>query len=75
VADKKLEMPFDMRDAFPDSQKESQDDLTTVSFRDAVVTNADRTIVSISLQIKKSSIDLQSSYQCFLVAAYPILRH
>ena len=75
MADIKLELPFDMRDAFPDSQKEAKDDLSTVSFRDAVVTNADRTIESISLQMKKGTIDLQSSYQRFLVATYPILRH
>ncbi|NDV13547.1 DUF262 domain-containing protein [Crenobacter caeni] len=48
---------------FPDSQQESEDDLSRVSFRDAVVTNTDWTIESINLQINKGTIDLQPSFQ------------
>ncbi len=50
-------------DNFPDSQQESEDDLSKVSFKDAVVTNTDWTIESINLQMKKGTIDLQPSFQ------------
>lgn len=48
---------------YPDDQQEDEDDLSKVSFRDAVVTNADWTIESINLQMAKGTIDLQPSFQ------------
>lgn len=50
-------------DNFPDNQQESEDDLSKVSFKDAVVTNTDWTIESINLQMNKGTIDLQPSFQ------------
>ena len=50
-------------DLFPEDQQESEDDLPQVSFQDAMVTNADWTIESICLQIKKGTIDLEPSFQ------------
>ncbi|MGT0196919.1 DUF262 domain-containing protein [Burkholderia pyrrocinia] len=47
----------------PDDQQEDEDDLPKVSFKDAVITNADWTIESINLQIQKGNIDLQPSFQ------------
>jgi hypothetical protein len=47
----------------PDNQQEDEDDLPKVSFKDAVITNADWTIESINLQIQKGNIDLQPSFQ------------
>jgi uncharacterized protein with ParB-like and HNH nuclease domain len=51
-------------DVIPDDQQESEDDLVRqVSFKDAVVLNADWTIETIDLQIKKGNIDLQPGFQ------------
>ena len=48
----------------PDDQQEDEDDiLRPVSFKDAVVLNADWTIETINLQIKKGNIDLQPGFQ------------
>jgi hypothetical protein len=48
----------------PDDQQENEDDISTsVSFKDAVVLNADWTIETINLQIKKGNIDLQPGFQ------------
>lgn len=48
----------------PDDQQEDEEDiLGQVSFKDAVVVNADWTIETISLQIKKGNIDLQPGFQ------------
>lgn len=54
---------LDLRNQFPEDQQETEDDLQQISFRDAVVTNADWTIESIHLQIAKGTIDLQPSFQ------------
>lgn len=58
-----LETSQEEPDNFPDSQQESEDDLSKVSFKDAVVTNTDWTIESINLQMNKGTIDLQPSFQ------------
>lgn len=48
----------------PDDQQENEDDITApVSFKDAVVLNADWTIETINLQIQKGNIDLQPGFQ------------
>jgi hypothetical protein len=48
----------------PDDQQEDEDDISgPVSFKDAVVLNADWTIETINLQIKKGNIDLQPGFQ------------
>ncbi|CAH2914670.1 MAG: hypothetical protein CPSOU_2539 [uncultured Paraburkholderia sp.] len=48
----------------PDDQQEDEDDLPkTVSFKDAVVMNADWTIETIDNQIRKGNIDLQPTFQ------------
>lgn len=48
----------------PDDQQESEDDIIApVSFKDAVVLNADWTIETINLQIQKGNIDLQPGFQ------------
>lgn len=48
----------------PDDQQEDEDDiLAPVSFKDAVVLNADWTIETINLQIQKGNIDLQPGFQ------------
>lgn len=48
----------------PDDQQEDEEDiLGQVSFKEAVVVNADWTIETISLQIKKGNIDLQPGFQ------------
>lgn len=56
-----------MQDEFsliPDNQQEDEDDISSViSFKDAVVLNADWTIETINLQIQKGNIDLQPGFQ------------
>jgi hypothetical protein len=48
----------------PDDQQEDEDDIQgQISFKDAVVLNADWTIETINLQIKKGNIDLQPGFQ------------
>jgi uncharacterized protein with ParB-like and HNH nuclease domain len=48
----------------PDDQQEDEDDIQRqISFKDAVVLNADWTIETINLQIKKGNIDLQPGFQ------------
>ena len=48
----------------PDDQQEDEDDIQAkISFKDAVVLNADWTIETINLQIKKGNIDLQPGFQ------------
>jgi hypothetical protein len=48
----------------PDDQQEDENDLEgQISFKDAVVLNADWTIETINLQIKKGNIDLQPGFQ------------
>jgi len=48
----------------PDDQQEDENDLgQKISFKDAVVLNADWTIETINLQIKKGNIDLQPGFQ------------
>lgn len=48
----------------PDDQQETEDDIIApVSFKDAVVLNADWTIETINLQIQKGNIDLQPGFQ------------
>lgn len=48
----------------PDDQQESEDDMQgEISFKNAVVLNADWTIETINLQIKKGNIDLQPGFQ------------
>lgn len=50
--------------AIPDDQQESEDDIIKqVSFKDAVVLNADWTMETLHLQIKKGNIDLQPGFQ------------
>jgi uncharacterized protein with ParB-like and HNH nuclease domain len=63
VADTNPDVSLEEPDTFPDSQQESEDDLSKVSFKDAVVTNTDWTIESINLQMNKGTIDLQPSFQ------------
>lgn len=63
MADADPEVSPEEPDNFPDSQQESEDDLSKVSFKDAVVTNTDWTIESINLQMNKGTIDLQPSFQ------------
>jgi len=49
---------------FPDDQQENEDDIESdISFKDAVVLNADWTIETINSQIKKGNIDLQPGFQ------------
>lgn len=51
-------------DLIPDDQQEDEDDIVKpVTFKDAVVLNADWTIETINLQIKKGNIDLQPGFQ------------
>lgn len=51
-------------DLIPDNQQEDEDDIIKpVSFKEAVVLNADWTIETINLQIKKGNIDLQPGFQ------------
>jgi hypothetical protein len=51
-------------DAIPDDQQEDESDVSgQISFKDAVVLNADWTIETINLQIKKGNIDLQPGFQ------------
>lgn len=48
----------------PDDQQEDENDLAgQISFKDAVVLNADWTIETINLQIKKGNIDLHPGFQ------------
>lgn len=48
----------------PNDQQEDEDDLPkSVSFKDAVVMNADWTIETIDMQINKGNIDLQPGFQ------------
>jgi len=48
----------------PDNQQEDEGDLpTNISFRDAVVMNADWTIETINSQMNKGNIDLQPGFQ------------
>ncbi len=50
--------------SIPDDQQEDEEDIVKqVSFKDAVVLNADWTIETINLQIKKGNIDLQPGFQ------------
>lgn len=50
--------------AIPDDQQEDENDLEGhISFKDAVVLNADWTIETINLQIRKGNIDLQPGFQ------------
>ena len=51
-------------EALPNDQQEDEDDLpNSVSFKDAVVMNADWTIETIDIQINKGNIDLQPGFQ------------
>ena len=51
-------------DVIPDDQQESEDDIVKqVSFKDAVVLNADWTMETLHSQIKKGNIDLQPGFQ------------
>ena len=51
-------------ETLPNDQQEDEDDLPrSVSFKDAVVMNADWTIETIDLQINKGNIDLQPGFQ------------
>lgn len=63
MADTDPDLLPEVLDNYPDSQQESEDDLSKVSFKDAVVTNTDWTIESINLQMNKGTIDLQPSFQ------------
>ncbi len=63
MADIDLKVSPEQLENFPDSQQESEDDLSKVSFKEAVVTNTDWTIESINLQMNKGTIDLQPSFQ------------
>jgi hypothetical protein len=48
----------------PDDQQEDENDISSpISFKDAVVLNADWTIETIHLQINKGNIDLQPGFQ------------
>ncbi len=50
--------------AIPDDQQEDENDIQgEISFKDAVVLNADWTIETINLQIRKGNIDLQPGFQ------------
>ncbi|WP_075575097.1 DUF262 domain-containing protein [Lysobacter antibioticus] len=62
-AEDKDQEPEERSQLIPDSQQEDEDDLGKVSFQDTVVTNADWTIESINLQIRKGNIDLLPSFQ------------
>lgn len=54
----------EMSGIIPDDQQEDEDDLPkSVSFKDAVVMNADWTIETIDSQINKGNIDLQPGFQ------------
>jgi uncharacterized protein with ParB-like and HNH nuclease domain len=54
----------DFKSNIPDDQQEDEDDLPkNVSFKDAVVMNADWTIETIDNQINKGNIDLQPGFQ------------
>jgi hypothetical protein len=54
----------DLVAAIPDDQQEDESDLAEpISFKDAVVLNADWTIETITLQITKGNIDLQPGFQ------------
>jgi hypothetical protein len=54
----------DLSSNIPDDQQEDEDDLPkNVSFKDAVVMNADWTIETIDNQINKGNIDLQPGFQ------------
>lgn len=58
------ELPFEDITQLPDDQQEDEDDLPkVVSFKNAVVMNADWTIETIDLQINKGNIDLQPGFQ------------
>lgn len=51
-------------ETLPNDQQEDEDDLPrSVSFKDAVVMNADWTIETIDMQINKGNIDLQPGFQ------------
>src|SRR3954471_3774195 len=55
---------MDEYSSIPDDQQEDENDITAqISFKDAVVLNADWTIETIYLQIKKGNIDLQPGFQ------------
>lgn len=55
---------MDQISVIPDDQQEDEDDLPkSVSFKDAVVMNADWTIETIDSQINKGNIDLQPGFQ------------
>lgn len=55
---------MDQFSVIPDDQQEDEDDLSkNVSFKDAVVMNADWTIETIDSQINKGNIDLQPGFQ------------
>jgi hypothetical protein len=50
--------------SIPEDQQEDEDDIQgEISFKEAVVLNADWTIETINLQIKKGNIDLQPGFQ------------
>lgn len=58
------EMLAELNSIIPDDQQEDEDDLPkSVSFKDAVVMNADWTIETIDSQINKGNIDLQPDFQ------------
>lgn len=51
-------------DLIPDDQQEDEDDIQSqISFKDAVVLNADWTIETINIQINKGNIDLAPGFQ------------
>ena len=54
----------DQMNLIPEDQQEDEDDIQgEISFKEAVVLNADWTIETINLQIKKGNIDLQPGFQ------------
>lgn len=58
------DLPLEEYPVIPDDQQEDEDDLPkNVSFKDAVVMNADWTIETIDSQINKGNIDLQPGFQ------------
>ncbi len=58
------EQMFEKIETLPNDQQEDEDDLPkSVSFKDAVVMNADWTIETIDVQINKGNIDLQPGFQ------------
>ena len=58
------EQMFEEIETLPNDQQEDEDDLPkSVSFKDAVVMNADWTIETIDVQINKGNIDLQPGFQ------------